>query len=211
MSISNLFSPNTYNLYSGSICPSLTTSQRVALAPSNGTLVYDSTEGSLYIYSGGWVEVIGGTVTTTPKAVIWTITNNFSINPGSAVGIAESNTQQLASYGGLSVNSDGVFVANLVGLYRFSAIVDITVAPGTTGIVSLIFANSDFSLKYVKQDYSTVSTITERSLSYSVLYPITVVGSEISLWIQNNLTDALTLAKEVFPLTVMISVEYLGN
>jgi hypothetical protein len=145
--------------------PTLTTAEKNALPPNDGTLVFDSTEGEAQIFAdGSWASMAGGTVSTTQPGEFL----NTSASTGTASGA-------LVVTGGVGVGGD-VNVGGGINAGGASSISDATqsidemtgalVVDGGVGIGKNLFVGEDLN---VTGDTTLGGTLTVTDISLCTL------------------------------------------
>lgn len=215
MSISNLFSPNTYDLHAGSISPALSSAQRLALTPSVGALVYDTTLNELYIYTGVWSPIAGGFASTT-KSSMYRITNQIVVPNvlNAKVNIFDNNTFEVhQTGGGIPIDIDGIITAPENGVYKFTFVsVSKPSAPAFTGDIILNIADELGNNSQFYTEWSNTAPYDVVSLNMNATTMVTMaIGDKLGLWITNNTDTNITFEQAPgFPPTTFCIIEYIG-
>ena len=194
MSVSNLLvngrQSNT-NIHANTLTlAQLTTTERNALVPEDGALVYDTTLDKLFVRANGAWEQLRSSVGTAGTFVLFGPTASRSISSGTFVNVMTSSNVSAPVFGGIPVNTSGFAVIPATGTYRVFAQITVNPpAPITSGSVALSITDGSGTVGYFRAvmiGFSVAApSINQWSLSTGGLVQLTA-GATVTMFIENT-------------------------
>jgi len=178
MSVANLVAPGRQSSANVNVntlkLAELTTTERLALTPADGLMVYDTTINELYVYNGSWSQVTTSSPTGTALFSIGVTATKASTGV-TPLNILANNSSVVLGVG-FDINTvTGVLTPLASGTYNVNASVTVTVV-GAVGAKATLFLykNGAAFSSCVTPPYAAT---TQMSMSLSAIIPLTTTDT----------------------------------
>lgn len=215
MSVANLVAPGRQSSANVNVntlkLAKLTAAERLALTPSDGLMVYDSTSGEVFVYNGVWERISSSPVTGSMMFFI-TTTAVKNLTAGPAVNKLFDGNTTIVNNTGFTIDPvAGNVTITKTGAYMLSFALTITVTnPYVAGSYNMSITLNANPLLLAPNNIQVVASDLSQSKSLVAVYNL-VAGDVIGVGVVLTTTATATVpAGNPAPYEVFFSGSFLG-